>query len=585
MAEYLAPGVYVEEFDSGSKAMEGVSSSTAGFIGHTRRGPVQGKPVYITGIAQYRQIFGGHLNAEHPSRFLSYAVEQFFSNGGSSCYIMRVAPSQDEAASITIGENTSLSIQAKSVGDWGNECHYRMEIERTVKTNILEKPKEGTQIYPVKSTAGFEEGDYVEMVSMIEETSRDEDGNEKIIQKPQVMLNRIVALREKEMEFERPMQEPYADDSLLPKHLLYRLGMYFQITCDDINEVYHVSLNPHASDFILKAVNKSILISADMHYEQESVDIYEAWIKEVGLDAEISGYLQGGKSVMVDDASLYLGEDKGPGKRSGLQAFKEVDDVSIMAIPGVCYPEVQTSLVAHCESMANRFAILDMPRETVTVDDMETHRSYFDSSYAAIYHPWLSCYDMVKKCNSYFPPSASMAGIYARVDMVRGVHKAPANETVRNCVGLSVNYNDVEQGKANPKGINLIRSLPGQGLRVWGARTLSSDASWKYVNVRRLFIYLEESIRANTNWAVFEPNDANLWMRVEGSIRMFLNTLWRNGALVGASEDEAFFVNIGPSTMTQDDILNGRLICIIGAAPVRPAEFVIFRITQKMQEA
>ena len=170
------------------------------------------------------------------------------------------------------------------------------------------------------------------------------------------------------------------------------------------------------------------------------------------------------------------------------------------------------------------------------------------------------------------------------MDNMRGVHKAPANEVVRSCTGLSVNYNEVEQGKVNPKGINLIRSLPGQGIRVWGARTMSSDPSWKYINVRRLFIYVEESIRANTNWAVFEPNDANLWMRVEGTIHMFLNTLWRSGALAGSSEDQAFFINIGPSTMTQDDILNGRLICVIGIAPVRPAEFVIFRITQKMQE-
>ena len=178
-----------------------------------------------------------------------------------------------------------------------------------------------------------------------------------------------------------------------------------------------------------------------------------------------------------------------------------------------------------------------------------------------------------------------MAGIYARVDNTRGVWKAPANEVVRNATGLSVHYNEAEQGKLNPKGINLIRSLPGMGIRVWGARTCSSDGNWKYINVRRLFIYLEESIKANTSWAVFEPNDENLWSRVSGTIRVFLTTLWRDGALTGSTSDEAFFVNVGKSTMTQDDILNGRLICVIGVAPVRPAEFVIFRITQKMEDA
>ena len=294
--------------------------------------------------------------------------------------------------------------------------------------------------------------------------------------------------------------------------------------------------------------------------------------------------MKDGKTVVEEGAELFLGEDKGPGKRSGLEAFKEVDDVSIMAIPGVTIPAVQSALVAHCEALANRFAILDMPYDTRSVDDMQTHRSYFDSNYGAIYHPWLQIYDPLLRTSGFFPPSAAMAGIYARTDNTRGVFKAPANEVVRGCTGLSVNYNEAEQGKVNPKGINLIRSLPGQGIRVWGARTMSSDASWKYINVRRLFIYVEESIRTNTSWAVFEPNDANLWMRVEGTIHMFLNTLWRSGALVGSSEDEAFFINIGPSTMTQDDILNGRLICVIGIAPVRPAEFVIFRITQKMQE-
>ena len=202
-----------------------------------------------------------------------------------------------------------------------------------------------------------------------------------------------------------------------------------------------------------------------------------------------------------------------------------------------------------------------------------------------MYHPWLSVFDPLLKKNSYTPPSGAMAGIYARVDNTRGVWKAPANEVVRNATGLSVHYNEAEQGKLNPKGINLIRSLPGMGIRVWGARTCSSDGNWKYINVRRLFIYLEESIKANTSWAVFEPNDENLWSRVSGTIRVFLTTLWRDGALTGSTSDEAFFVNVGKSTMTQDDILNGRLICVIGVAPVRPAEFVIFRITQKMEDA
>ena len=193
-------------------------------------------------------------------------------------------------------------------------------------------------------------------------------------------------------------------------------------------------------------------------------------------------------------------------------------------------------------------------------------------------------YDPLDKRNTLIPPSGSVLGIYARSDNTRGVHKAPANETVANCTGLAVTYNTAEQDMLNPNGVNLIRRFPGQGIRVWGARTASSKPLWKYVNVRRLFIFLEESIKANTNWVVFEPNDELLWIRVRRTIEVFLEGVWRSGALAGATTADAFFVNIGTNTMTQDDIDNGRLVCVIGEAPVKPAEFVIFRLTQKTGE-
>lgn len=570
MAEYLAPGVYVEEFDSGPKAMEGVSTSTAGFIGFTKRGPIIGKPVLITSLSQFHNVFGGYLEANITSRYLAYGIDAFFTNGGSSCYVMRVAHAQDEAARNSLEhEGIMLHIEAGSVGSWGNEVHVNFQKERLIKTNILsETTDDEKHIYRVKSISGFEVGDLVEIVS----TESKE-------------YNRVIGLREGELEMENSFTVPYADNRILPSIFLHRIGFVLQADCDGLSEVYHVTLTPSAPDYINRLVDKGILLHADLQMEDMSLTKLVAWLTHWQLnDDTYTCFLKDGKTSMEEGAEIFLGVDKGPGKRSGLCAFQEIDDVSIMALPGVTIPEVQSALVAHCEASANRFAILDMPYATRSVDDMLTHRSYFDSSYAAIYHPWLQQFDPLMKTNGYFPPSAAMAGIYARTDNSRGVFKAPANEVVRTCTGLSVHYNEAEQGKVNPKGINLIRALPGQGLRVWGARTMSSDASWKYINVRRLFIYVEESIRVNTNWAVFEPNDANLWMRVEGTIHMFLNTLWRSGALAGASEDEAFFINIGLTTMTQDDILNGRLICVIGISPVRPAEFVIFRITQKMQE-
>ncbi|WP_343286580.1 phage tail sheath subtilisin-like domain-containing protein [Flavonifractor sp. An82] len=233
--------------------------------------------------------------------------------------------------------------------------------------------------------------------------------------------------------------------------------------------------------------------------------------------------------------------------------------------------------------MGNRFAVLDTPQDKVDTTSLANFRGIYDSSYAAMYAPWIKVFDPLCNQAVFQPPSGAVCGIYARSDTQRGVHKAPANEVVRGCTGLSVSYNTAEQAKLNPIGINLIRAIPGQGIRVWGARTCSSDGNWKYVNVRRLFLFLEESIRANTNWVVFEPNDESLWARVKGTITLFLETQRRNGALAGSTPDQAYYVNVGATTMTQDDILNGRLICEIGVAPVRPAEFVVFRITQITQ--
>jgi phage tail sheath protein FI len=174
-----------------------------------------------------------------------------------------------------------------------------------------------------------------------------------------------------------------------------------------------------------------------------------------------------------------------------------------------------------------------------------------------------------------------MAGVYARVDVERGVHKAPGNEVVRGISGFAEDVTKREQDLLNPKNINAFRYFPGRGNRVWGARVLTSDSAWKYINVRRLFIYVEESIDEGTQWVVFEPNDEQLWLRVRQSVSNFLETVWRSGALMGTKADEAFFVRCDRSTMSQDDLDNGRLICLIGIAPVKPAEFVIFRIQQK----
>jgi uncharacterized protein len=297
------------------------------------------------------------------------------------------------------------------------------------------------------------------------------------------------------------------------------------------------------------------------------------WMDLIGGDDKLA-------ELSVDD---FVGVDGGSGKRTGIQALEDIDEISICMTPGIWASTVHSALIQHCEILKDRFAILD-PQDGLSIEGIREFREVIDTKYAALYYPWVEVRDPSVKRNAYVAPSGHMAGIYARVDVERGVHKAPGNEVIRGITKISQDVTKREQDLLNPKGINALRFFPGRGNRVWGARTLSSDSSWKYINVRRLFIFVEESIDEGTQWVVFEPNDEPLWARVRQTITNFLTTVWHSGALQGTKPDEAFFVKCDRTTMTQEDIDNGRLICVIGIAPVKPAEFVIFRIQQKTQD-
>jgi uncharacterized protein len=245
--------------------------------------------------------------------------------------------------------------------------------------------------------------------------------------------------------------------------------------------------------------------------------------------------------------------------------------------------EIAQEVIAHCEREKFRFAVVD-PAINDDPTTAEPRDIFTDTQYAGCYSPWIVISDPQSGVRVRVPPGGHVLGVYARTDIERGVFKAPANEIVRGALDVTVDVNDATQGSMNPRGLNAIRRFPGRGIRIWGARTMSSNGLWKYVSVRRLFIFLERSIYEATQWVVFEPNDDRLWARVKDTIRLFLRSQWRNGALFGRTEDEAFFITCDRTTMTQDDILNGRLICEIGIAPVRPAEFVVFRVFQQTAE-
>jgi phage tail sheath protein FI len=286
---------------------------------------------------------------------------------------------------------------------------------------------------------------------------------------------------------------------------------------------------------------------------------------------------------------VYIGaDDANPENRTGLFSLRNIEDVSIVAAPGRTSAALQNALINHCELARYRFAVLDAQRPPHdAIADVINQRQQYDTKYAAIYHPWLLIPPPFpvspSQADEYaIPPSGHMIGVYARTDIERGVHKAPANEVVRGVVGLQRLLNKGEHDILNPYpiNINVIRDFRSnsRGIRVYGGRVITSDSDWKYVNVRRLLIFIEASINRGLQWVVFEPNAEPLWARVTRSISNFLTLVWRNGALEGTKVEEAYFVKCDRTTMTQTDIDSGRLICMVGVAPVKPAEFVIVRI-------
>jgi phage tail sheath protein FI len=281
-------------------------------------------------------------------------------------------------------------------------------------------------------------------------------------------------------------------------------------------------------------------------------------------------------------------------RRKGMGGLAAVDEITMVCMPDAMtlanggggddtqLRDLQGKMIAHCEGAGDRMAILDAPPNLLPQEILEwrMNTAGYDSKFATLYYPWIEVMDPLSNQPMLVPPSGHVAGVWCRTDSTRGVHKAPANEVVMGVNGLGFQVTQGEQGGLNKVGINCIRSFPGRGIRIWGARTLSSDPEWRYINVRRLFNYIAESIMEGTQWSVFEPNDERLWMQLRIAASNFLTRTWREGALFGATPDQAYFVKCDAETNPPEVIEAGQVICEIGIAPVKPAEFVVFRLSQ-----
>jgi phage tail sheath protein FI len=572
MPEYLAPGVYMEEVSGGSKAVEGVSTSTAAFLGETIRGPVE--PRLITNFGDFQRIYGGSPQGSH----LEVAVNGFFQNGGSRCYIARVTPhDRDEVGRATLsgrGNREVMEASANGPGQWADSTALVVDDDPRYQEGENEYFEVSVRYWGTDPDAVSDPASAdPEPAPAIEESydSLTPEQSSSNFYEKKLSSSSLVSVQR--LDEGRPDSGVFwlgADDGESESGSDDEGGPAADLPDDDeLDELKYNELQDLAEPFDIDRTQTKDELKADL--------------KEI-RDARTDGGAQAATATATQEPALsdYQGTDIA-GERTGLAALKQHDNISIVCVPDENQIRGLTeAVVTHCENMGDRFAVLQAPQNPGRISELETP---VDSQYAAYYYPWVEVKHPRTNLDQLVPPGGHVAGMYARNDAETGVHGAPANMVVRGALDLQHNITKGEQDVLNPKGVNCIRSFQGRGIRVWGARTCSSDPEWKYLNVRRLFLYIEQSIEEGTQWAVFEPNDRDTWARIRQSVSNFLETAWRDGALMGTSPDEAFFVDCGEETMTQDDIDNGRLICEIGVAPVKPAEFVIFRIQQWTEEA
>jgi uncharacterized protein len=547
--EYLSPGVYIQEVDSGPRPIEGAGTACAAFVGFAPAAPdgMNNRPVLVTNWSQFVERFGsldeeGRRNPYMDGAYMPHAVYGYFLNGGGRCYVTRVAPSNGkasdgkamdgEAASLQLPSRSSKAIAALTITPKG-----------TPSDNIQ------VEVLPPTMTAAAAPDDAAKAGDRGADKATDKATDKASAEKP--------------------------DEGIFT--LRFRMG--------GAEENYeNVGLGRRAARPVEAISQASRLVTV---VENAGSGPLAERVPEVGT------YLL---KVPQQTTLPAVRPDAFKGdvtERTGVEGLEIAEDVTMICCPDLMsayqagsidadgVKAVQLGMIAHCERMGDRMAILDTPPD---LSPQEVRRwrqvlTNYDSRFAAVYYPWIKIDGPDGKPKAV-PPSGYMAGIWAKTDNTRGVHKAPANEVILGALEAATPITKGEQDTLNPIGVNCIRSFTGRGLRVWGARTISSDPAWRYINVRRLFNYVESSLKSGLQWVVFEPNDPDLWARVRRDVGAFLTGVWRDGMLFGLTPEQAFYVKCDEELNPSDVRDRGQLFIDIGMAPVKPAEFVVFRLSQ-----
>jgi uncharacterized protein len=596
--EYLAPGVYVEETSFRSKSIEGVGTSTTAFVGPTRKGPAVSEgqdaplpPELLTSFADFERIYGGlellEFGGTAAPNYLAHAVQAYFNNGGGRLYVSRVVAGDAVAASATPGVlNTGGAnpLTADFVGRFAGAAFNGgrivvQQVATPTSGRVLPRAPNGSVVRVRVAGATPAADTFVVWFRADGVWSRRAAGGAlEAVPEAEIAAAAEAYLLTLTVTFTAPGESTTFEGLSASEAAPRFIGAVLHETPDRRGD----------------AVANPIALAIDAGLTQGPDEWLTALVGAQPAPNVARSYVEPSRAF-----TLANGTDGGaaPSRadfEAGFNLLRALDDVSIVAAPGYSArgdgAAIQDALITHVETKHYRIAVLDSPPGR-TPSEMRDLRGLVDSTRAALYYPWITITNPLAGPNSLepleinVPPSGAVCGIYARNDISRGVWKAPANEVVRGALRFERQVNFGEQELLNPLGVNCLRYLTGRGFRVWGARTVSSDPEWKYVNIRRYFNYLESSIDRGTQWAVFEPNGEMLWANVRNTVSDFLFNEWTTGALLGSKPEQAFFVRCDRSTMTQNDLDNGRLICQIGVAAVKPAEFVIFRIGQKTADA
>ena len=586
MIKYSSPGIYIESSPKSIESIKLVVSGLTGFIGITEKGPLH-KGIKVKNFKEFKNIFGGFVSYG----YLAYAVFGFFSAGGKECIVVRTAhinknSDSDESNAVnkaflslrsTDDEENCLTIRANSEGTWGNLIKVKLWYNLLKSTVLVADAKEGQDWIEIQSTDDFKSNDYICLRT---------NGFYEYNKIRSITGNRIL--------LHSKLKHSYQESA--GKNFCEKLMISFTVIYGEVVEEYlYLSLNNTDADYYLDHINKSSqLITLEKHGEAVPVEFFYENLQH------------GRNGILGLTPGDFIGQYRGFDNNTGIGIFEGYDEVSLLAAPDLCLFQeviyntaeedttakdciyaVQKTMVDQCERLGNRFAILDAPEVKDSLELLK-YCGKFDTASAAVYYPKveiLNPEDITGLSAVSVPASGHIAGEYIKCDLTEGLYRAPANKLLKGAVGLKRIVENDEYDILYRKGINCLKYIPGRGVKIWGARTLSSEPEWRYINVRRTFCSVRNALQKGVGWAVFEPNDRNLRKRLVRHVSAFLLDLWRLGYMKGTVPEEGFYIRCDDEINPPENIEAGIVTIEAGISIARPAEYLVIKITANTEDS